>query len=76
MKKTLKKIFGREEVITWEDPKLNTPVPMFRSGNRRVSELDEATKLSDDDYLLMVDTSEKKSVKVKLGTLKEYIRWN
>ena len=76
MKKTIKKLFGREEAITWEDPKLNKPVPMFRSRNMRVSDLDEATCLSDDDYLLMVDTSEKKSVKVKLGALKEYIRWN
>ena len=40
----------------------------------RVSELEEAACLSDDDYLPMVDTSEKKSVKVKLGALKEYFR--
>jgi hypothetical protein len=76
MKKAIKKLFGREETIAWEDPKLNTPVPMFRSRNMRVSDLEEATHLSDDDYLLLSDTSEKKSVKVKLGTLKEYIRWN
>lgn len=43
---------------------------------RRVSELEEPWGLSDDDYLLMTDTSEKKSVKVKLEALKEYIRRN
>ena len=42
----------------------------------RLSELEDSRDLSDDDYLLMTDTSEKKSVKVKLGALKEYIRRN
>ena len=75
MKKVIKKLFGREESIRWEDPGMNKPLSLFR-GNRKVSDLDEASHLSDDDYLLMVDTSEKKSVKVKLGALKEYFRWN
>jgi hypothetical protein len=74
MKKTIKKLFGRGEAITWEDPRLSKPIPYH--GSRRISDLEEAACLSDDDYLLMVDTSEKKSVKVKLGALKEYIRWN
>lgn len=42
----------------------------------KVSELEDPQGLSDDDYLLMTDTSEKKSVKVKLGALKEYILRN
>ena len=75
MKKTIQKLFGREEFVRREDPKLNKSLSLF-GRNKRVSDLDEATHLSDDDYLLMVDTSEKKSVKVKLGALKEYMRWN
>lgn len=54
---------------------------MFRVGKpnpsyqhpKRVSDLEEPTNLSDDDYVLMTDTSEKKSVKVKLCALAEYI---
>jgi hypothetical protein len=75
MKKAIKKLFGREDPVAWEDPKLAKP-PCHFGRNMKVSDLEEATCLSDDDYLLMVDTSEKRSVKVKLGTLKEYIRWN
>jgi hypothetical protein len=40
----------------------------------RVSDLEEPNGLSDDDYLLMTDTSEQKSVKVKLSALKSFIK--
>jgi hypothetical protein len=40
----------------------------------KLSELEEPPNLSDNDYLLVTDTSEKKSVKVKLSTLKEFIK--
>ena len=75
MKKIIQKLFGREEFVRREDPNPNKSLSLF-GRNKRVSDLDEATHLSDDDYLLMVDTSEKKSVKVKLGAPKEYMRWN
>lgn len=44
--------------------------------NMRISDLEDAICLSDDDCLLMVDVSENKSVKVKLGALREYFRRN
>lgn len=70
MKTAIKKLFGREEPILWGDPK-----PLgFLIGNKRVSDLEEVTCLSDDDYLLMTDTSEKKSCRVRLSTLKRFIK--
>lgn len=39
----------------------------------RDSELEELDSLSDDDYIRVSDMSEKKSVKVKLSTLKKFI---
>ncbi len=54
---------------------------MFRLGKssssyhpqKRVSDLEELYELSDDDYILVTDSSEKKSVKVKLCVLSDYI---
>ena len=65
-----------ETIPRWESKgeDIKTYTASSHSRNMRVSELEEAIYLSDDDYLLMVDTSEKKSVKVKLRTLKEFIR--
>ena len=40
----------------------------------KVSELENPTSLSDEDCLLMSDMSERKSVKVTLGELKEFLR--
>jgi hypothetical protein len=42
----------------------------------KVSELEElqSSNLSNEDYLLISDMSQKKSMKVKLGSLKEFLR--
>lgn len=56
-------------------PEDNTLVRWFRrSDGLKLSELEEVTELSEDDYVLITDTSEKKSVKVKLSTLKKFIK--
>ena len=39
----------------------------------RLSDLEEPNGLSDDDYLFMTDTSKKKSVKVKLCVLADWL---
>lgn len=67
-----------EYIERWEPrgEEIKTYTASTHGRNMRVSDLEEAACLSDNDYLLMVDTSEKKSVKVKLGALKEYIRRN
>lgn len=45
---------------------------LFKNG-LRVSELEELFELSEDDYLLVCDTSEKKSVKVKPCVLADWL---
>lgn len=40
----------------------------------KLSELEDSSSLSDNDYLLMTDTSERKSVKITLGKLKEFLK--
>jgi hypothetical protein len=59
----------------WTPPE-PPPSPKGQGGRRnmKVSDLEEPIRLSDNDYLLMTDTSEKKSVKVRLSVLREYIK--
>ena len=42
--------------------------------SRKLSELEELTELSDDDYTLVSDMSEQKSMKVRLGTLRKFLQ--
>lgn len=67
-----------ETIPRWEPrgEEIKTYTASTRKRNMKVSDLEDAIHLSDDDYLLMVDTSENKSVKVKLGALREYFRRN
>jgi len=67
-----------EHIERWEPcgEEIKTYTASTHGINMRVSDLEEAACLSNDDYLLMTDMSEKKSVKVKLGVLKEYFRRN
>ena len=62
-----------ETIKRWEPPVENPPAPFFKA-KMRLSELEELTDLSDDDYLLVTDTSSNKRMKVKLSTLKEFIK--
>lgn len=59
-------------------PESNTLVRWFRGfTGLKVSDMEElidASDLSDDDLLLLTDVSEGKSVKIKLSTLKKFIK--
>lgn len=48
--------------------------PTYPSRGIRDSDLEELDNLSENDYIRVSDMSEKKSVKVKLSTLKKFIK--
>ena len=62
---------GRRFVHRWWEP-LWTACSCFKS--MKTSEFEELFHLDDDDYLLLSDTSEKRSVKIKLSTLKLFLK--
>jgi len=72
----LKRLFSTEEVVRWESrgEEIKPYTPSTRDRNMRVSDLEELTDLSNDDYVLVVDTSKQESCKVKLSTLRKYIK--
>jgi hypothetical protein len=43
-------------------------------GNLKTSELEELKFLEDDDYIRITDSSEHKTMKVKLSTIREFIK--
>lgn len=65
-----------ETIPRWEPrgEEVKTYTESSHGKNMRVSDLEELFDLSDDDYLLVIDTSAKRSVKVKLSTMKAFIK--
>lgn len=56
-------------------PEDNTLVRWFRrKDGLKLSQLEELDDLSDDDYILVTDMSEQKSKKLKIGTLRKFIK--
>jgi len=77
MRKFLRTFMGYvDEIPRWEPhgEDIKTYTASTHGRNLRVSELEELRDLSSDDYVMVVDTSEKKSCKVKLSTFKKFIK--
>ena len=78
MLKRLKRLFSTEEIVRWEPrgEDIKVTAPWYSDRHKRVSDLEEATELMPDDCLLLTHESGeiRKSMKVKLSTLRKFIK--
>ncbi len=63
-----------ETIPRWEPQVETPPKKKYHRGNKRVTDLEMITELSDDDVLLIVDKSENKSCQVTLQQLRDFIK--